>query len=227
MKWWWLDVAFVALRAGWKWLLAFAGVVGVVVGGLFAVGAFGGSPDSPAPTPASRPVATVVPAPTATLVPAPMPTAAPTPTATPAPAPTAVSTPTPAVPQSLEVPVYLKGANNLGSLEFVLVYEPAVLEVSKVERGSLGPDAMFDFGNRTSGRLWAGLIDPSGINGDGPVAVITFDVVGTDGAESPLVLESVYAFDATTLLDVLIESSAGGFMVEGLPFTSPVLAFPP
>ena len=223
---WWLDVAVIALGASWKWLLAIVLIGGGILGGLFAAGVFSGSSATASLTPVFIPAVTAVPAatatpnPTATLIPAPDPTATPPPTPTTVPAATLV------VPSSVDVPVYLKGANNVGSLEFVLVYEPGVLEITKVERGTLAGNAIIDFGNRTSGRLWVGLIDVNGINGDGPVAVISFNVVGQDAAGSPLTLERVATFDATTLLDILTEPSAGSYVAKDRSITAPALTFP-
>ena len=228
----WLDMVFFALAATWKWLLAFGGIVVLVAGGLFAAGVFAGSPPEPGESPQLAPVATpavavtAAPAPAATPVPAPAATQAPVPTATVAPAATSAPKPSSVVRPKVEVPVDLTGARNLGSLEFVLVYEPSVLEFAEVKTGSLARNALIDFGTRTKGRLWAGLIDANGINGDGPVAIISFNVVGPGLTDSPLSLESVSAYDATTLLDVLTESSPGRFAGEGRSVTTPSLSFP-
>ena len=123
------------------------------------------------------------------------------------------------------MPVYLAGANNVGSLEFVLVYEPAVLKIANVEPGPMARNALVEFGARTSGRLWAGLIDTDGLHGDGPVAIVSFDVVGQQPTSSALRLENVLAYDATSLLDILTEASAGTFVVEGQVITAPALTF--
>ncbi|MCH7605917.1 MAG: hypothetical protein IH962_02070 [Chloroflexi bacterium] len=219
----WLDMVFLALAATWKWLLVLGVIVVLVTGGLFAAGVFAGSPPEPGESAQLAPVATPAVAPTATPVPVPTATQAPVATATVAPA---APTPTPVVRTKIDVPVNLTGARNLGSLEFVLVYEPSVLEFAEVKTGSLARDALIDFGTRTKGRLWAGLIDANGINGDGPVAIISFNVVGPGLTGSPLSLESVYAYDASTLLDVLTESSPGSFAGEGRSVTTPSLSFP-
>lgn len=223
---WWLDVAVIALAASWKWLLAIVLIAGGILGGLFAAGVFSDSPATASLTPVFVPAATAIPAATATPNPTATPIPAPDPTATIPPTPTTAPPATPVVPSSVDVPVYLKGANNVGSLEFVLVYEPAVLEITKVERGTLAANAIIDFGKRTSGRLWVGLIDANGIDGDGPVAVISFNVVGQDTSGSPLTLERVSTYDASTLLDILSEPSAGSFLVKGRSVTPPALTFP-
>ena len=228
----WLEMIFLTLAATWKWLVAIGGVIVLVIGGLFAAGVFAGGPPEPGKSPQLGPVltpavaVTTAPAPADTPVPAPTATRAPVPTATVSPTATLAPRPTLVVRPKVDVPVNLTGAKNLGSLEFVLVYEPSVLEFAEVKTGFLARNALIDFGTRTKGRIWAGLIDANGINGDGPVVIISFNVVGPASTSSPLSLESVSAYDAGTLLDVLTESSAGSFVGEGRSFASPSLTFP-
>ena len=228
----WLGLTLMALDANKKWLLIVLPVVaGIVVAGFWVGGAFSGSqaeplaapeptvaPPAPSPTPEPTPEPSPTRAPTST--PFPTPTATPPPTATPLPPPTAVVAP------RIEVPVYLTGATNVGSLEYVLVYDPSVLEVVSVDKGMLARTAMIDSGTRTTGRLWTAVIDTNGISGNGPVAVVSFNVVGNGVDRIPLTLESVYAFDATSLLDMVTEVSAGSFTLGSKAVMSPGLSFP-
>ena len=234
---WFLDVAFLALSAGRYWVLGGIAAMVILVGALFAFGVFGGGDDDtppPTPTPAPTRAPTKTPAPTAlptTVAPTatPAPTATALPTATPRiiPTPTFTPEPTAAPPSDIVVPVSLERASNVGSLEFVLLYDPAVLRVSKIEPGDLAGNALIEFSGGSPGRVWAGMIDVNGMNGDGAVALITFDIVGESGSTSPLTLQNVSANDATTLLDLLIEVSAGSFAVEDLALTTPTLGFLP
>jgi hypothetical protein len=235
---WFLDVVFLALSAGRYWVLGGIAAVVILVIALFAFGVFGGDEEvtpTPTPTPASTPAPTRTSAPTAS--PTPPPTATSVPTATPVPAPTATPRiiptptatpePTPAPPSDIEVPIYLERASNVGSLEFVLLYEPAVLQVSKIEQGALASNALIESSSDSPGRVWTGMIDVNGMNGDGPVAVITFTIVGDMESASSLTLQNVTAHDATTLLDIITEASAGNFSVEDYALTAPSLEFLP
>ena len=238
---WFLDVSYLALSASYKWLIGAMVIAGVVVGALFASGVIGGGEDSverapvAAPIPTPAPVATPTPTPTATPMPtlAPSPTAEPTavptpttaplllPTQTPTPAPTAV------LAKEVKIPVLLEGAANIGSLEFVLSYEPTALEVTGVEKGSMANNALLDSSIRTPGLVWVGMIDANGISGDGPAAIITFAVVGEAESSTALTLDSVLAYDASTLLDILTSSSSGHFIMKDRSFTAPSLSFLP
>ena len=222
----WLDIALIAFSDHWKWAVGAVAVLVALVAGTLFLGILGRDTAAAELTPAAflDPAA----APHATLTPIPASDTKPVP----APSPTAVPTPIPdsdailVLPSIVNVPIYLTGAKNVGSLEFILTYDPSVLEVSGVEAGGLARNALFDFGPREPGRLWAGLIDSDGINGDGPVAVVSFRVIGPGSSASRLNLESIYTYDASSLLDILSDATSGSFTVEGHALTAPALAFP-
>ena len=205
--------------------------------------------------PTAAPVAraatpTVVPTKAPTLVPTVAPTPAPTPETAPVPQPTPVVV----EPDRIEVPVTLSNARGVGSLEFVLVYNPEALELMEVEKGELAGNSLIDSSSRTPGRVWTALINPQGISGNGEVAKFTFEVITpatigsgvtvsgskesgatADGGlnvtadaeyfDSVLRLEGVSAYSAATLLDLLAEPAAGGFTREGLDVKAPVVGF--
>ena len=162
---------------------------------------------------------------------APANTPIPAPTAAPTPEPKAAAEPTPnpipilAEPSRIEVPVILSQAHNVGSLEFILVYEPEMLKLVEVKKGALAGESLLDSASRSPGRIWTALINPQGITGDGTAAVFTFDLLDSDATESKLEIQGVYAHEATTLLDLLAEPSHGQFVSEGLSITSPALNF--
>ena len=178
---WMLEVAYIGIATSWKWLLGSTAVVAALVGILFGVGVLGGGGE--ARTTDNTPLAA---SPSPSPSPTPTPAASPTPTPAAGPSPTQVVTPT-ATPQPtvapaakfISVPILATRANNVGSLEFVLVYDPAKLELPQVERGLLSGDALIDSSSPGPGRLWAGIIDINGMDGSGPVAVVKFKVVGS------------------------------------------------
>ena len=222
---WMLEVAYIGMLSSWRWLLSSAAVVGALVGLLFAVGVLGGGSDgsgaelpsaiaSPTPTPAASTNPTAAPQPTPTLVPTLVPTLAPTFAPTVAPGPKFIS-----------VSILATRANNVGSLEFVLVYDPAKLELEQVERGLLSGDALIDSSTPSPGRLWTGIIDINGIDGSGPVAVVRFKIRDNVGGTMPFTLENVAAFDANTLVDIVTGTTPGKFTVSGVTPLSPIVTF--
>ena len=220
---WMLEVAYIGLATSWKWLLGSTAVVAALVGILFGVGVLGGGGGesgriditplaaSPTPTPAAGPSPT-------TPAAGPSPTQVVTPTTTPQP------TVAPAA-KFISVPILVTRANNVGSLEFVLVYDPAKLELAQVERGLLSGDALIDSSSPGPGRLWAGIIDINGMDGSGPVAVVKFKVRDNVGGTMPLSLESISAYDANTLVDILTTTTPGEFTGAGLTPLSPIVTF--
>ena len=220
---WILEVAYIGIATSWKWLLGSTAVVAALVGILFGVGVLGGGGE--AGTTNNSPLA-------ASPSPTPTPAASPTPTPAAGPSPTQVVAPT-ATPQPtvapaakfISVPILATRANNVGSLEFVLVYDPAKLELAQVERGLLSGDALIDSSSPGPGRLWAGIIDINGMDGSGPVAVVKFKVRDNVGGTMPLSLESISAYDANTLVDILTTTTPGKFTGAGLTPLSPIVTF--
>ena len=222
----WLDIALISLSDHWKWAVGAVIVLVVVVVGTLFLGFLGSDTAAADPAPAVILEPTAIPDATSTPIPTSAPEVVPTRSPTPVPTPSPQPADPVVLPSRVNVPIYLTGAKNVGSLEFVLTYDPSVLEVSGVEAGGLARNALFDFGTRDSGRLWAGLIDSDGINGDGPVAVVIFKVIGPGSSFSRLTLENVYTYDASSLLDILTDATSGSFTVDGLALTAPTLAFP-
>ncbi len=220
---WVLEVGFIALSTSWKWLLGIVVGVGALVGILVGVGVIGeGGTQEPTP---------LVVAPTPTLVPNPSPTTAPIPTATLAPtsvpeptaAPTAAPTPVPSMPETVTIQVLAAEAANIGSLEFVLVYDTDVWELSDVQPGSLAANALVDTHFPSPGHLWTGIVDPNGINGNGPLTILTFNRLGDASDPVAITIQAVSAFNVDTLVDVLTEATPGLLTpVDPLP---PMLTF--
>ena len=215
---WMLEVAFIGLSTSWKWLLGSTAAVAILVGLLFGVGVLGGGDSSN--TDPDEPFVAAPPTPT------PAPKATPRPTQAVAATPVPSATQVPAAPAKvISVPILATRAANVGSLEFVLVYDSAKLEFTQVERGLLSGDALIDSSSSEPGRLWAGIIDMQGINGSGPVAVVKFRVRDGVSGAMPLSLESIAAFDANTLVDIVTGTTAGEFNVTEIHPLSPIVTF--
>ncbi len=217
---WMLEVAFIGLSTSWKWLAGSAAALIILVGVLFGVGVLGGDSDS---SDGGSDSSIVV----ATPTPTPVPAATPEPTqmvvgSTPVP----VATTVPSAPAKIiSVPILATRATNVGSLEFVLVYDPAKLELTQVERGLLSGNALIDSSASEPGRLWAGIIDAQGISGSGTVAVVKFMVREGLAGTIPLNLESIEAFDANTLVDIVTGTTPGEFNPRELNPLSPIVTF--
>ena len=215
---WMLEVAFIGLSTSWKWLLGSTAAVAILVGLLFGVGVLGGGDSSDTDT--DGPFVAAPPTPT------PAPKATPRPTQAVAATTVPSATRVPAAPAKvISVPILATRAANVGSLEFVLVYDSAKLEFAQVERGLLSGNALIDSSSSEPGRLWAGIIDMQGMSGSGPVAVVKFRVRDGVSGAMPLSLQNISAFDANTLVDIVTGSTPGEFNVTELHPLSPIVTF--
>lgn len=215
---WILEVAYIGITTSWKWLLGSTVVAGALVGLLFGIGIIGGGGEGGESNPPSESVS-VTPAPDAGP-------GTSSESTTPDASPTAI--PKPAVVESakfISVPILATRADNVGSLEFVLTYDPAKVELAQIERGLLSGDALIDSGSPSPGRLWAGIIDINGITGSGPVAVVKFKIKDDEDGTMPLSLESIAAYDANTLVDIVTRTTAGAFNIAEAGTLSPIVTF--
>jgi len=114
---------------------------------------------------------------------------------------------------TVKVPIKITGASNVGAIEIVLTYDSTVLSVTGVEKGALVKNSLFDYNKDTPGIVAIGAADTNGINGDGSVANISFNVVGKIGDTSPLTLETAQLNDVNTYIDILVSKTSGTFTV--------------
>ena len=125
---------------------------------------------------------------------------------------------------TVEVPINMEGASNVGSISIELAYDSAMLEPTDVEAGEMAANAMFEFNIGIPGRILIGIIDSSGINGDGAIVTVVFKLVDNTGSSS-LILENVETHDATTLIDILNQTSDGSVAKKGTSITGPAVIF--
>ena len=129
-----------------------------------------------------------------------------------------VSDTTGAKDSTIEVPIILEGASDVGSMDIVLRYDSDVLSAEAVEAGKLGKNAFIEANTAREGEVIIALADSSGINGDGAVAIISFEVTGDVGSTSPLTLEGV-SVNNVELVEIITTTESGTFRVteEGAP----------
>ena len=97
---------------------------------------------------------------------------------------------------TVQVPIRLENAQNIGSLGFNLSYDPAVAQVTKVLKGSLPPT--FTYNDREPGIIRFGFATTEGGSGQkGSAAYVEFKAVGAEGSTSPLTLTEPLATDTS------------------------------
>ena len=122
----------------------------------------------------------------------------------------------------LKVPLDISGASNVGSIGIELAYDSTVLKPLVVKTAELTGNSMMEYNLKIPGRVIIGIIDSSGINGDGTLVTVSFNIVSSKGS-SPLTLDKIEAHDTTTLFDIPAEASAGSYSAESKSLKSPTI----
>lgn len=110
----------------------------------------------------------------------------------------------------VEVPIDLEGATDIGSMDIVMSYDSEVLQATGVDAGELGINAYIESNTADDGKIIIALADASGISGDGPVVVVSFEVVGDAGSSSSLELEDISVHDIERI-EVITTTMDGTF----------------
>ena len=124
-----------------------------------------------------------------------------------------VSDTTGAKGDTVEVPIDLEGASDVGSMSIVVKYDPDVLTAVAVEGDELGKNVMIEANTAGEGEVIIALVDSSGMNGDGAVAIISFEVTGDVGSTSPLTLDKVLVSDVD-MVEIITTTKSGTFSIE-------------
>jgi len=103
-----------------------------------------------------------------------------------------------ATPNStIQVPIRLNNASNIGSMNFVVTYNPQVLRVNKVDSGSMLSGALFTPNYLSPPEVRCGLATSGGVSGSGTMVYIEFQVIGPAGSSSPLTISELSTGDAS------------------------------
>ena len=98
---------------------------------------------------------------------------------------------------TIDVPIMITNADDVGSMEIVITYDPTILQVDSVTKGDLNQGTILS-DTDTSGILSLAIADQNGITGDGEIAVIFFTVVNQTGS-SPLLIKDLLVYDVDNL----------------------------
>ena len=110
--------------------------------------------------------------------------------------------------KTVTIPVKIENASNVGSIELVILYNDSLLNVKKVEKGSL-VKGLITYNTSEAGMIAVNLVDSNGINGDGEIIKITFDILATTEGNTSLVIQNAKAYDVDTYTDLPIDTTTG------------------
>ena len=127
--------------------------------------------------------------------------------------------------RTVTVDVQAQQADGLGSLEFVLVFDPEALDLQMIELGVFAEGVLMKTSETQPGRLGASFVSLDGLSGAGPLLRLTFQL--STAAEMPVAIsiEEVSAYHAETLLDIPVETIPGSLAADGVDSEFPTLVF--
>lgn len=122
---------------------------------------------------------------------------------------------------TIQIPVNISNAKDIGSIDISLRYDPNVLSLKNVEKGNRAQNSVIQW-NTEGDKVLIGLIDGNGINGNGSLTIITFDVCGYQGSTSVLDLDATVT-NGTDFLSMQLTTKNGIFTVIGGTKLSPTV----
>jgi hypothetical protein len=116
----------------------------------------------------------------------------------------------------VSIPLVLEGGKKVGTVDAWLVFDPAVLAFQKDSETTPWENAMVVAKEDAPGTVHVAVITGAkeGVSADGPVAALTFKVVGKGGDETALTLKNVTAHN-TGAAELFPETVDGAFAVAG------------
>ncbi|MBI5698472.1 MAG: hypothetical protein HZC29_08370, partial [Thaumarchaeota archaeon] len=115
----------------------------------------------------------------------------------------------------ISVPINVSTNVPIGSMDIVFKYNPNILMLKNINKGSLTTNSMIQTNTDVDGVIRFAIADSQGFNGTGSVAILTFSVWGYYGDSSPLTLENVIANDYKTYQQLPVNVRNGLFTVSG------------
>jgi hypothetical protein len=113
----------------------------------------------------------------------------------------------------LKVPIEVKQAENIGSLMIQLSYDSDVMSALEVKSSQLTTNSMIEYNTKVPGLVLIGIVDTEGVNGDGAIAEISFDIIQNTGT-TLILIDQLEAYDVETLIDVQFVTNHGLYSFE-------------
>jgi hypothetical protein len=126
----------------------------------------------------------------------------------------------------VKVPIVAMSADDVGTMHIELTYDPSILRAVGVTDGTITEDATIECNLEIPGRVIIGMVDSEGINGQGSLASIAFQVVGTIEMISPLRIENFKAWDTLNISQIRPTILDGSYRIADQSTEPPVVVFP-
>ncbi|MEI8045630.1 MAG: IPT/TIG domain-containing protein, partial [Verrucomicrobiota bacterium] len=111
----------------------------------------------------------------------------------------------------IEAPLLVENANGIAAADAVVSFNPAVLRLSSVRKGSLISNWSLASNTNTAGTIRLSMASPGGtVSGAGALVLFEFAVIGNPGEQTPLTVESAVLNDGV----LTAEKQSGSFAVD-------------
>jgi len=87
--------------------------------------------------------------------------------------------------QEVVIPIMMCNANDIANMDLSVGYDSSALQFKDAVKGSLNSNVMFE-SNNVGNKVKIAFASKSGFSGSGSIAVLTFRVIGQNGATSPI-----------------------------------------
>ncbi len=115
--------------------------------------------------------------------------------------------------KEFDVPIEVSRCRGLGGIQFVLSFDPQVLELLEVQTGSLPSGGSADVRKRVPGKARIAMIADSVVDGDGQLLVARFKAIGKSGQSTALEIEETKAVTFKDRVDMLVTIEPGNLQI--------------
>jgi len=91
--------------------------------------------------------------------------------------------------RTVQLPIKIMNAENIGNMDVTLTYDPSVLSATSLTNGAITDNSLVVH-NIDIGFINISLVDENGINGNGSIATIFFEVIGEIGDSTSLIISA-------------------------------------
>lgn len=87
---------------------------------------------------------------------------------------------------TVKIPIMVCNANDLANMDLVVSYDTSVLKFRSAEKGGLNANSLFESNMASPGTVMISFASSTGNSGSASIALLSFDVIGSNGSISPI-----------------------------------------
>ena len=115
---------------------------------------------------------------------------------------------------TIKVPINVQNAINIGSLDFYLLFNSSVLHLIEISKSELTANSLLQWSIVNESKIRILIIDASGINGNGSLVYLNFNVIGAPRSITNLNLSELEVSDAISTEEIPAMTNNGTLTVK-------------